>query len=59
MYESTAEESAAYCLDKCKAEAGNCREDELPPDARPPRSAWTIVWDLFTAIAADMKKAQR
>jgi len=59
MYEPTAQESAAYFIDKCNAEAGDCREEVLPPDTRPPRSVWSIYWDLFTGIVADRKKPQR
>lgn len=54
-YKPTDEESAAYFLDKCDAEAGNFREGP-PPALRPPRSMWAILWDLFTSIVADMKK---
>ena len=59
MFEPTAEESAKYFTDKCNAEAGDCREEVLPPDIRPPRSLWAIYRDLFTAIVADMKKPRR
>ena len=59
MYKPTDAESAAYFLDKCGSEAGDCREEVLPPDTRPARSVWAVLWDLFTAIIADMKKPRR
>ena len=59
MHDPTAEESAKYFTDKCSAEAGDCREEELRPETRPPRSVWAICWDLCTAIVADRKKPPR